>query len=179
MAKPPLKRSISALATIARPLERSSKNAKPSLKGVSRARTRTGSSNQLRSRSGLPLIRGVLNWQPRKAPAPLWAATLVAGLALAGAACTAAAVEAPAGDAELQLGQSVYTRNCASCHGATGAGGRGLKLNEGEVLDKFPAVDDQISVIADGRGTMPAFGGRLSEEDIAAVTRYTREVLNP
>ncbi len=93
--------------------------------------------------------------------------------------CTGAVVEAPPGDSELQLGQTVYTRNCASCHGAAGAGGRGVRLNEGAVLRSFPLVSDQIDVIANGRRTMPAFSGRLTEEDIEAVVRYTREVLNP
>ena len=54
-----------------------------------------------------------------------------------------------------------------------------MRLNEGAVLRSFPLVSDQIDVIANGRRTMPAFSGRLTEEDIEAVVRYTREVLNP
>ena len=108
-----------------------------------------------------------------------WPVLLLLGVSLLAASCAGAAVDAPAGDTELQLGQDVYSRSCASCHRSNGSGGRGSKLNEGVLLESFPSAQDQLDVIESGRGTMPAFGARLSEEEIAAVNRYTREVLNP
>ena len=41
----------------------------------------------------------------------------------------------------------------------------------------FPDPQDQIAVVTHGRGGMPAFGERLSPEEIAAVVDYTRTVL--
>ena len=54
-----------------------------------------------------------------------------------------------AGGAAAALGASVFRANCAGCHGPDGGG-------------------------AVGPGIMPAFGGRLSDEQIAAVTAHVR-----
>jgi mono/diheme cytochrome c family protein len=95
-----------------------------------------------------------------------------------GAGCVAGVVpEAPADDPELVQGRDVYIANCVSCHGGAGAGGRGNKLNEGQVLESFPDPADQVALVTGGRQAMPAFGDRLSNEEIEAVVRFTREVL--
>lgn len=108
---------------------------------------------------------------------------LLAGLAIVVgatvvAACTSSSSTpaAPADDPVLVEGQRIYSSNCASCHGATGQGGYGKKL-AGVVATKYPNIDDQISLIANGKGAMPSFSQKLTPEQIAAVTRYTREVL--
>ncbi|MFW2381879.1 MAG: c-type cytochrome [Acidimicrobiales bacterium] len=93
-------------------------------------------------------------------------------------ACTAGtAVEAPPDDAELVLGQAVYTSNCASCHRADGAGRRGAALDGDALPTAYPDPADQKAMIAQGRRTMPGFDGRLTDEQLDAVVRYTREVL--
>lgn len=101
------------------------------------------------------------------------------GLALVVSACATdvASPEVPASDQQLVEGREVYIGNCASCHGATGQGGRGSKLNEGRVLERYPEIVDQIELVAGGRGAMPAFDSRLSEAEIEAVVRYTRDIL--
>ena len=82
-------------------------------------------------------------------------------------------------DTELSMGRAIWTRNCASCHGSSGQGGRGKKLNDGEIFKIYPEVDGLLSVISVGKGQgMPAFGSKLSSEEIAAVSRYIREILN-
>jgi len=73
-------------------------------------------------------------------------------------------------------GASIYAASCANCHGDAGQGGVGPTL-AGKVVDKFPDAADQIAVVTDGRGGMPSFGGRLSEEQIAQVVEYTRTEL--
>ena len=55
--------------------------------------------------------------------------------------------------------------------------GRALKLSDGRVVERFPNPADQEKVVHDGRGSMPAWGSKLSDEEIAAVVRYTREAL--
>lgn len=93
------------------------------------------------------------------------------------AACVAEPPEVAVDDAELVEGREVYARNCASCHGSNGDGGVGLKLSGGAVAEAYPNIDDQIDLIANGKGTMPSYFGRLSSEQMEAVARYTREVL--
>jgi mono/diheme cytochrome c family protein len=71
-------------------------------------------------------------------------------------------------------GAQIFAASCASCHGADGGGGTGPKLSGGAVVKRFPAVDDQIRFVTDGRGAMPAFGGQLSPQQIREVVEYTR-----
>ena len=107
----------------------------------------------------------------------LAAGILLTTVCTVAAACSSASTPAaPSDDPTLVEGQRIYSSNCASCHGAKGEGGYGKKL-AGVVTTKYPNVDDQIAVITNGKGGMPSFSQKLSAEQIAAVTRYTREVL--
>jgi mono/diheme cytochrome c family protein len=74
-------------------------------------------------------------------------------------------------------GAAVFGRSCAGCHGGDGSGGIGPRLAGGRVVVAFPDAEDQIAVVTDGRGGMPAFGERLTPDEIAAVVEYTRTVL--
>ena len=77
-------------------------------------------------------------------------------------------------DPELRTGAEVFRARCSSCHGADGGGAIGPSLSEIETrLDD----DAQRAVVVTGRNTMPSFGSTLSESDIDAVVRYTREIL--
>lgn len=104
--------------------------------------------------------------------------TLVGAMALLGA-CGGGGESpaAPADDAQLVLGREVYGARCANCHGAAGGGGRGPRISEGRLVDKYPDVADQIALVAEGNKGMPGFAEQLSPDEIAAVVAYTREVL--
>lgn len=78
---------------------------------------------------------------------------------------------------QLMLGRSVFSDNCAKCHGASGEGVNGPALQNGAAKQKFPDVDDEITWVKNGGSLMPGFGGSLSPKEIAAVVAYTREVL--
>lgn len=98
--------------------------------------------------------------------------------ALVASGCSAAtAPEVTVDDPVLEQGRDLYVRQCASCHGADGGGGRGTKLSDGAVLASLPDVADHIAVVREGRNAMPAFGGRLTDAELEAVVRYSREVL--
>ncbi|MEQ1874940.1 MAG: cytochrome c [Ilumatobacteraceae bacterium] len=86
---------------------------------------------------------------------------------------TPAAVVEAAGGID---GGALYGKSCAGCHGGDGSGGIGPRL-AGTMVKKFPDAAAQIAVVTDGRRGMPAFGTRLSPEEIAAIVEYTRTVL--
>lgn len=103
------------------------------------------------------------------------AITLVATLLMV--ACVGVSPEVTIDDPVLVEGRDIYSRNCASCHGASGNGGVGRALSGGAVVENYPDIADQIDLVASGKGTMPAYVDRLSGAEIEAVVRYTREVL--
>lgn len=76
----------------------------------------------------------------------------------------------------VDRGAQVYTANCVACHQANGQGVPPAfpALNESEFVTG--PVAEPLDVILHGRpGTaMAAFGGQLSDLDIAAVTTYMR-----
>ncbi len=116
---------------------------------------------------------------------PIRRALAVAGVA-AGLAtgCAGPAPDVPAGpdgepDPVLVQGRDVYGSQCANCHGNEGQGGRGKPLNGGRALDRFPEIESMIEVVTEGKGSgMPSFGGKLADDEIEAVVRYVRDVLN-
>ena len=89
-------------------------------------------------------------------------------------ACGADVPEVTIDDPELLRGRDVYAQRCQSCHGATGSGGIGVALLD---IEERWSFDDQHAIVSLGRNRMPSFEGVLSAADIAAVTRYTREIL--
>lgn len=85
------------------------------------------------------------------------------------------------GDASNKAGMALYTKNCASCHGKTGLGD-GVKAR---ALKEFPG---DFSIVAFqnqtdgehfyktklGRGEMPKYEGKLSDEDIWNLVNFMR-----
>jgi mono/diheme cytochrome c family protein len=113
--------------------------------------------------------------------------TLLA-LALGCAACggsggKSAATTAPAtttakqGTANLAEGKTIFTTSCAGCHTLAAAGAVG---NVGPNLDdaKLP-VAELVDITTNGRtgaGTMPAFVGSLTPDQIQDVAAYVSSV---
>ena len=82
-------------------------------------------------------------------------------------------------DPELILGREIWGIHCSSCHGASGQGGRGKKLNNGELAIKYPDKTSLISLIQNGKGQgMPAFSSKLTIDETKAVINYILDVLN-
>lgn len=78
------------------------------------------------------------------------------------------------GRTNADVGAVVYGSNCSSCHGTNGEGAIGPKLAGGAVVARFPNEQDEVAVVTDGRGSMPAWRNRLTPAQIEAVVEYTR-----
>jgi mono/diheme cytochrome c family protein len=64
---------------------------------------------------------------------------------------------------------AIFAANCARCHGADRSGKNGPALLP-ERLTQDPSVYE--AVITNGSGPMPAFGNRLSSEEISALVEF-------
>ena len=97
----------------------------------------------------------------------------------------------------LAEGAHVYEARCASCHGATGAGGSGHALADGEVLTTFPTAAAHIEWVARGsdgfglgnpygdaargrvvEGGMPGWADVLTTEELIGVVLHERARLS-
>ena len=72
-------------------------------------------------------------------------------------------------------GADVYQESCAVCHGGSGEGGTGPSLVG---VDERLTRDEQIRIVRDGRGRMPAWDDELTAEEIEAVVDHQRTVLS-
>jgi mono/diheme cytochrome c family protein len=61
----------------------------------------------------------------------------------------------------------IYATQCAPCHGAAGGGGIGPNL-----LTSNMSAEDQLAIVTDGGGGMPAFGPTLDAERLQAVVVF-------
>ncbi len=86
---------------------------------------------------------------------------------------TKASANGPAEQPEKIDGAALYDSKCAICHGADGkAGVMGASDLSVSTLGHAAAVN----VVKNGRKGMRAFGGELSDEEIAAVVTYTESL---
>lgn len=77
-------------------------------------------------------------------------------------------------------GATLFSENCAGCHGN---GGRGDGPNSARLqpappdLTKSRASEDVIAgVVRDGKGSCPKWRASLSEEEIAAIAKWTHSL---
>ena len=78
--------------------------------------------------------------------------------------------------ADAAAGENIFSGNCAACH----AGGQNVIMPE-KTLEKA-ALEEYLDggfnekavmkQVTNGKNAMPAFGGRLSDDDIANVAAY-------
>lgn len=78
------------------------------------------------------------------------------------------------GEAQLTIGKSAFTTNCAGCHTLSEAGTTGsVGPNLDQLMPEFALVVTQVT---NGGVTMPAFGGTLSKAEIEAIAKYVSTV---
>ncbi|MFD0587465.1 c-type cytochrome [Paenibacillus sp. GCM10027627] len=80
-----------------------------------------------------------------------------------------APVEIPNTPVDTAKAESVYKSNCMGCHGTDYQGGMGPALKTvGSVLSR----EEIYKKITKGGGGMPAFEGKLTEEEIVNLTNW-------
>jgi mono/diheme cytochrome c family protein len=128
-------------------------------------------------------------------------ATLIVGLGLAGcdgtsptelAGADEAVVERKQDPAQVARGKAVYEKYCLECHGAGGRGQPGdWRVRDAAGMFPPPPLDDSahawhhptavlLEVIREGspqgQGRMPAWQGRLSEQQMQDVVAYIKSL---
>jgi len=76
-------------------------------------------------------------------------------------------------------GAAIYKAKCATCHAANGDGqtamGKSMKLRDLGSADVQKQSDKELSdITANGKGKMPAYKGKLSDDDIKALVAHMR-----
>ncbi len=75
---------------------------------------------------------------------------------------------------------TAYKNNCMSCHAADGRGspvGKSLHAADFHAPQVNQESDAQLAeVIEKGKGNMPAFGSRLSKEEVDELVKYVRSL---
>jgi mono/diheme cytochrome c family protein len=78
-------------------------------------------------------------------------------------------------DQTLVQGKKIFTDNCAACHGANGTGavlGAADFTNMPQIAGGAPR--DFYQIVTQGKGSMPSWQGRLSQDDRWAVIDFVR-----
>lgn len=77
------------------------------------------------------------------------------------------------GSESASAGKQLFDDNCSSCHTLAAADAKG---KVGPDLDQLrPGPDLVTTQVTNGGGAMPAFGGKLSEEQIKQIADYVSE----
>lgn len=93
------------------------------------------------------------------------------------AAASAGADKEWAMDELVTAGKAVYEKNCAVCHGATGAGiPPAFPAMTGSAVATGP-IEAHVDILLNGKNIMPPWKDSLSDTDIAAVIAYERNAL--
>ena len=76
-------------------------------------------------------------------------------------------------------GAAVYKAKCATCHGADGKGetsiGKSMNLKGLGAPEVQKTSDAELTkIIADGKGKMPAYKGKISADEIKALVAFIR-----
>lgn len=75
---------------------------------------------------------------------------------------------------QIAEGKGLYQANCAACHGDDGSRS---KPNLADASWQAKASDaEMFAAIRDGKGVMPGFKDRLTEEQTAATVAYVRSL---
>lgn len=74
-------------------------------------------------------------------------------------------------EVSLEQGEKIFSNNCAACHGKNGEGSIGPEFAGNDNLADSAFI---VGRILQGQGSMPAFGNRFSDQEVADVTSFIR-----
>ena len=84
-------------------------------------------------------------------------------------------------DASAKAGQALFVKTCAACHGKTGLGDGPKAKSLKTTMNDFTKAEFQNQTDGEhfyktktGRGDMPKYEGKLSDDDIWNLVNYTR-----
>lgn len=84
-------------------------------------------------------------------------------------------------DVSNKAGQALYTKTCTPCHGKAGLGDGPKSKSLKTAINDFSKAEFQSQTDGEhffktknGRGDMPKYEGKLSDEDIWNIVNYTR-----
>jgi mono/diheme cytochrome c family protein len=121
-----------------------------------------------------------------------------AALALVGIACTEtatptntstptttaspAAAASPTSTDEFARARTNFAKNCEGCHGPSGEGGtvtiegKRLRVPSLKAAHAVKHTDDELmKIVTNGEEEMPAFGDKISAEEITELVRFVRK----
>jgi mono/diheme cytochrome c family protein len=126
---------------------------------------------------------------------PYWAMPVLAALPIWGYVYVRTLEPPPTGESDpLVLGTELFGADCASCHGASGQGVSAPAFVDGAVVETWPDWRDHVMWVklgsdgwpaptygatnkqVGGGGTMPSFGGQLTDQEIAQIVLHEREL---
>jgi mono/diheme cytochrome c family protein len=102
-------------------------------------------------------------------------------LSVALAAIALAAVAFWATPLRAEDGAGLYKTKCAMCHGADGKGatpmGKNLGIRDLTSADVQKQSDPELTtIVSKGKNKMPAYGAKLTNEQIGQLVTYIREI---
>jgi len=79
--------------------------------------------------------------------------------------------------AMAQAGADTYKSKCAMCHGTDGLAQTGAgKAMHVPSVKEFKAGDDLIAITKNGKGKMPAYTGKLTDDQIKETVGYLKSL---
>ena len=82
-------------------------------------------------------------------------------------------IELPTADADIAAGKEIFSKNCASCHGADAKGVATFpNLTDDQWIYGGKAAEVYGSILKGRKNGMPAFKGQMSEEQVKQVSSY-------
>ena len=87
-----------------------------------------------------------------------------------------AAILSAAGAARADGAAAIFEKKCATCHGKDGKGQTKMAEKMGiKDLTTLPgSAADVEKTLTDGKGKMPSFKGKLSDEEIKSVAAFVK-----
>ena len=76
--------------------------------------------------------------------------------------------------ADLQAGEQIFSANCSACHAGGNNAIMPAKTLQKDALEEYGmnSITAITTQVKNGKNAMPAFGGKLAEEDIDNVANY-------